>query len=52
MTARSPLARLSRALYLASRAAGDANAASRGPKSYVKRIVRRQVTRALFRAFR
>lgn len=49
---RSPLTQLQRDSYLMSRAAGDARAAERGPVPLAKRLVRRQVTRAIFRALR
>ena len=40
-----------RALYFAQRGIGDVQAAQRGPDILAKRLVRRSVTRALFRAF-
>jgi hypothetical protein len=50
--ARSFLSQVRRNLYLTQRALGDAQAASRGPGPYAKRIVRRRVTRAAFWLFR
>lgn len=38
--------------YLLSRSMGDLSAASRGPRPLAKRLVRRSLTRALFRAMR
>lgn len=49
---RSLLGQIQRDAYLTSRAAGDAKAAERGPGPLAKRIVRRQLTRAIFRAIR
>lgn len=49
---RSALSQLRRTLYLAQRDVGDVQAARRGPDALVKRVVRRQVTRSLFRLFR
>lgn len=49
---RSFLRQLQRDSYLVSRAAGDAQAAERGPGVYAKRRVRRAVTRSIFRLFR
>lgn len=46
------LRRVQRDTYLISRAAGDLNAARRGPDVLAKRLVRRHVTRALFTALR
>lgn len=43
---------IQRTSYLVSRASGDAHAAARGPGPLAKRIVRRKVTAAVFRAFR
>jgi hypothetical protein len=40
-----------RDLYLAQRAIGTAQAASRSPKCVSKRLVRRHVTRALMRPY-
>jgi hypothetical protein len=36
--------------YLLSRTLGDVNAAKRGPSVLAKRLVRRSLTRSLFRA--
>jgi hypothetical protein len=47
--ARSTLSQLRRVLYLAQRDIGDMQAAERGPKPLAKRIIRRKVTRSLFR---
>lgn len=47
--ARSTLSQLRRALYLAQRDIGDVQAAERGPQPLAKRLVRRKVTRSLFR---
>ena len=41
---------LQRALYKASRATGDYNAARRGPDVLAKRLVRRHLHRAMWRA--
>ena len=51
MTARrrSLLGQIQRDAYLTSRAAGDLNAAGRGPKPLAKRLVRRYATREFFR---
>lgn len=49
---RSALAQFQRDTYLASRTAGDLRAARRGPGPLAKRLVRRSLTRALFRALR
>ena len=40
-----------RALYFGQRTIGDVQAAQRGPDVLAKRLVRRAVTRSLFRAF-
>lgn len=46
-------AQLSRLLYLASRAAGDASAASRGgAPALARRVARRRATRAAWRLLR
>ena len=50
MARRSALSELRRSLYLSQRAIGDVQAAQRG--TLAKRLVRRQVTRSLFRLFR
>jgi hypothetical protein len=47
--ARSTLSQLRRILYLTQRDIGDVQAAERGPGSFAKRVVRRKVTRSLFR---
>lgn len=47
---RDPLRRIQRDAYLVSRTAGDLSAAQRGPKVLAKRLVRRALTRAFFRA--
>jgi len=47
----SKLETLRRTLYFAQRGLGDLQAAQRGPEVLAKRLVRRSVTRALFRAF-
>ena len=49
---RSTARRAQRELYLASRTAGDIAAAQSGPQALAKRVARRALTRALFRAFR
>lgn len=49
---RSLLAQVDRDAYLVSRTAGDVRTAERGPKPLAKRVVRRQLTRAFFRALR
>lgn len=49
---RSFLKQIQRDAYLVSRAAGDLDAASRGPKPLVKRVVRRRATRGFFRTLR
>ena len=49
LVARSTLSQLRRALYLAQRDIGDVQAAEKGPDVLAKRIVRRKVTRSLFR---
>jgi hypothetical protein len=46
----SDLERLRRALYLAQRGIGDAQAAQQG--RLAKRLIRRQVVRSIFRMFR
>ena len=46
------LSKIQRDIYLAQRAVGDARAAQRGPEKLAKRVVRRRVTRAVFRLFR
>ena len=52
MSKRSTWRELQRALYKTQRAMGDVDAATRGPDKYVKRVVRRRVTRSIFRMFR
>jgi len=47
---RSILSQTRRDLYLSQRAIGDVQAAQRG--TLAKRLIRRQVTRSLFRLFR
>lgn len=47
---RSAVTQVRRALYKTQRAVGDVQAAQRG--TLVKRVVRRQATRTLFRLFR
>jgi hypothetical protein len=46
------LRRIQRDAYLVSRTAGDADAARRGPQVLAKRLIRRRLTRALFRGLR
>jgi len=41
-----------RTLYFTQRTMGDLSAASRGPRPLAKRLVRRSLTRALFRSMR
>lgn len=41
--------RIQRDAYLISRAAGDLNAAQRGPDVLVRRLVRRRLTRTIMR---
>lgn len=41
-----------RTSYLINRSIGDGRAAKRGPKPLAKRLIRRSVTRSVFRAFR
>lgn len=53
MTRRAdPLERLRRDLYFTQRSIGDWQAAKRGVKPIGKRLVRRSLTRALFRRIR
>jgi hypothetical protein len=47
---RDPWRRLARDAHMVSRAAGDISAAQRGMPVLAKRLVRRALTRALFRA--
>jgi len=47
---RDPWRRLSRDAHLVSRTAGDISAAQRGMPVLARRLVRRGLTRALFRA--
>ena len=49
---RSALRQIQRDAYLISRAAGDLDAARRGPGVLAKRLVRRDLTRAFFRVLR
>ena len=49
---RSTFSRIERDVYLADRTALDVRAAARGPRPLAKRLVRRSVTRRLFRLFR
>lgn len=49
---RSALRQIQRDAYLISRTAGDLSAAQRGPAVLGKRLVRRDLTRALFRILR
>ena len=49
---RSTFGRIERDVYLADRTALDVKAARRGPRVLAKRLVRRSLTRALFRALR
>jgi hypothetical protein len=43
------LEQIRRILYFSQRTIGDVQAAQRGPDKLVKRVVRRQVTRSIFR---
>jgi hypothetical protein len=54
MTARrrGTFGQIRRDLYLTQRAMGTVQAAGRGPRPLAKRLVRRSVTRSLFRLFR
>jgi len=49
---RSALRQIQRDAYLISRAAGDLDAARRGPDVLLRRLVRRDLTRTLFRVLR
>ena len=49
---RSAFGQIERDVYLADRTALDVRAARRGPGHLAKRLVRRSLTRALFRALR
>ena len=49
---RSTFSRIERDVYLTDRTALDVRAAARGPRPLAKRLVRRSVTRSLFRLFR
>ena len=49
---RSALKQVQRTSYLISRTAGDLSAAQRGPAVLGKRLVRRSLTRELFRVLR
>ena len=42
--------RIQRESYLLSRTAGDIDAAQRGPKVLAKRLIRRKLTRTIFRS--
>lgn len=46
------LKRIQRDAYLVSRAAGDADAARRGPEVLAKRLIRRRITREAFSILR
>lgn len=48
----SMLRDIQRVAYLISRGAGDAAAAKRGPTVLAKRVIRRRVTRNVYRLFR
>ena len=50
--ARSAWNQVRRDLYLTQRTMGDVGAAQRGPQVLAKRLVRRDLTRALFRVLR
>lgn len=50
--ARSLLKQIQRDAHLVSRAAGDLDAARRGPRVLGKRLARRYLTRELFRLLR
>jgi len=50
--ARSDLEQIRRAMYKGQRAIGDFQAARRGPDVLARRLVRRDLTRALFRVLR
>ena len=49
---RSTLSQIRRAMYFGQRDIGDFQAAERGPVPLAKRLVRRRVTRSIFRLFR
>jgi len=49
---RSTFRRVERDVYLADRTALDVRAAMRGPVPLAKRLIRRRLTRALFRGLR
>ena len=49
---RSTLKQIQRDAYLISRTAGDLSAAQRGPGVLAKRLIRRDLTRTLFRVLR
>ena len=49
---RSTFSRVERKVYLADRTSLDVRAAMRGPGPLAKRLVRRSLTRALFRGMR
>lgn len=49
---RSLLSQVRRDAYLTQRGIGDFQAAERGPAPLAKRLVRRQLTRAFFKALR
>lgn len=48
----SVLRKIQRDAYLVSRAAGDLNAAQRGPEVLAKRLIRRRATRSIFSSLR
>lgn len=48
----SPWNQVRRSLYFTQRDMGDVSAAMRGPVPLAKRLVRRRVTRSVFRLFR
>lgn len=49
---RSTFRKIERDVYLADRTALDVRAAMRGPVPLAKRLIRRRVTRSVFRLFR
>lgn len=52
MSSRSAFRRAERRVYLTDRTALDIKAALRGPGPLAKRLIRRKVTRSVFRLFR
>lgn len=48
-TLRQQLRQLDRSLYVTDRAVGDVRAALKGPEALARRLIRRSVTRELFR---